>query len=298
MHSCDLLPPDLFARLMAVRQHYQPAYDVPWRNERLLRYVHWLQHGERPAFNLIGSWTTEDINAEIELWESLRRQDADMHDAVEIIGRLQAERYNLSMEAAIQRGADPALADRHLPVWDVGSGSLVPQSLGPWQICRVSNYETERPGLGYGYHYRHATERYPMSLYLYSSGQTDVAQGVRDSRVARQFDLATRCIETAAVQRGCSFEWLMEPVVMTLQSTHDLPVQEIDRAGVATDPAGVRTWEAASVTGFRGGFLKVRLTCHSEASWDTDAYVESVQQANTAIADFVVHFESKFSGQD
>jgi hypothetical protein len=181
-------------------------------------------------------------------------------------------------------------------VWDLGTESLVPQSLGPWLIYRVSNYEAEEPGLGYGYHYRHATERSPMSLYLYSSGQADVAQGVRDSRVARQFDLATTNIETAAAQRGCSFEWLMDPVVMTLQSTHDLPVQEIDRAGVATDPAGVRTWEAVAVTGFRGGFLKVRLTCQSEEFWNSEACAEAGQEANTAIADFVVHFESKFSG--
>lgn len=298
MYSSDILPPDLFEQLMTVRQAYQPAYDVLWRNERLLRYVYWLEHGAHPTFNLVGSWTTDDINAEIELWELLRRQGADLGDAVEIIGAMQVERYGISLEAAIQRGSDPALADRHLPVWDLGTGSLVPQSLGPWLIYRVSNYEAESPCLGYGYHYGHPTERSTMSLYLYSSGQTDVAPGARDARVGRQFDQASRHIEMAAAERDCRFEWLMEPTMMTLQSSRDLPVHEIDRAGVATDAAGVRTWEAVAMTGFRGGFLKVRLTCHSEEFWNSEACLQAGQEVNTAIADFIVHFESKPTGHD
>jgi hypothetical protein len=295
MYSSATKSPDLFERLCRAHQEYQPAYDVLWRQERLLRYVYWLEHREHPPFNLVGSWATDDINAELVLWDSMRRKGADLNDAVEIIGAMLVEQYGNSMETAIQRGTDPGLAKCHLPVWDLGSGSLVPQSLGPWFIYGMQNFAASEPGGGCGYYYQHPSEPSKMSLFLFSGGQADVVPGVQDPRVMRALNESTRDIEAAAVQRGCRFEWIMDPTVVTLKSSQGLPIRELDRAGVATDPARVRRWEAVAVTGFRGGFLKVRLTSQNEDFWNTEACVEPADAANTAIADFIVHFSSKYT---
>jgi hypothetical protein len=234
-----------------------------------------------------GQLDDRDITAEIELWESLRRQRADLSDAVDIIGAKLVERYGISMETAIQRGTDPGLANRHLPVWDLDSGSLVPSALGAWQIHNVTCYEAETPGQGFGYHYKHVTEPSWLSLYFFSGRQSDVASGVDDSRVRRALDLAGNAIEVAVVERGERLEWLMEPAIVTLVVTPDVRLKQVVRVAEITDAAGVRSWESIAVTGFRGGFLKTRCTVRSEDFWNSGRMDEAADGANRDLANFI-----------
>ena len=181
--NTDAFPPDLMQELQAVRGPFQAAYEELWRRERAFRYVYWLQHREHPPFNLIGSWTTSDMNAEMALWQRMHRDRLDNTEVLDLVTGLLEQRFGLSCESMLERASHCSLAELGLPIWNRPTASLIPQAFGNWRITGMTDYG--QPALGISYSYRHIEVHSTLSLYVYDHGLSDIQSGLSDPRFGR-----------------------------------------------------------------------------------------------------------------
>jgi hypothetical protein len=289
MMNSDLVSKDLMKQLSAAHKPFGAAYDVLWRRERMYRYVYWLEHAARPSFNLIGSWKQADIQVELELWKSFAVRGFNAEAAVEAGKTLFEERFGRALDEAIARAAEPALAARGLPIWNVATGSLVPQSLGPWRIYATEDNERQGAGLGNTYQYRQSGEDAPLTMYVYNQGEAGIEAGIGDPRLANALVRTLRDIEAAAQSRGDAIEMLMEPAVEVLRTPRGTEIQFVSSAWNVVTRDGERKTSAVSMTGFRGNILKIRLT-GSETYLGSEGGRAAVTASNADVASFVEMF--------
>jgi hypothetical protein len=277
----------LMQELSAAREPHGQVYDITWRVERLLRYIWFLDHGAHAPFNLIGSWTVADLEVELQLWKSVETQAARGEDPIPRLLEHVAARYEIDIGDALQRGADPELAKRGMPIWDGQVHVLLPQRLGPWQISRCDRNEPAAPGLGSRYGYSHEHVPSLLSLYLYNAGEKGVLPGVLDERVVPQHHNARRDLEIAS--DGARFEWLVDAEPMGVPSPSGTTLDAIVSVARRQVEGQPPTIESVSVCGFRGGFMKLRVSMPDGFS-ETEAGAADLAKCNEALAEFVEQF--------
>ena len=293
--SYDGWTPDLMKELLHVRSGYAAAFDRLWRDERLMRYVHWLKEKEHPSFNITGSWSDVDIKAEIKLWRQARCQRLGDEDVIDTVRKELQARLGFDLASARAVASDPHLAKFGLPVWNVLTGSLMPASLGQLQLNTVADYENEAPGMGMGYSYRLPDEPYRADLYLFTGGESGLGDGINDPRVATRFatewDAIQRLLRTseakAPTQQGPSMESLqdrMGSIFNFFSAMTSAPTPNDD------------VMSGLSITAFCNVFLKVRVT-FSALDYESEtiqAWTQQVVDAfNGDLAGFCCHYSSK-----
>lgn len=289
--SFDSWTPALMDRALAARAPYRSVVDAAWRDERLLRYVYWLQHGgEHPPFNVICSWTDKDLEAEIRLWEHFREQQMDDQAAGELIREKLETAYGMSLEKALELGASPELASLGLPIWNERIGALLPQVIGDYRLCKAIEYESSEPGFGLGYQYRSQDHPGRLDLYVYTKGFLWIGPGITDGRVLDEFESSVEGALIAAQNQGATAAGYRGPQIETLKDIQDQPAQFVNDSW-SVKGAGIDEYTNLWVTGLNGAFLKVRYSVPSGYA-DSEAFSASVGRLNLDLAAFC----SAFSG--
>ncbi len=293
--SYDGWTPDLMDELHHVRSGYAVAFDTLWRDERLMRYVYWLREQAHPKFNITGSWSDADIKAEIELWRQARRQglgDVDIIDSIR--DKLQA-RFGFDLASARAVASDPHLATLGLPVWNVLTGSLMPESLGRLRIEAVADYENETPGMGMGYSYRVADESHRADLYLFTAGQCGLGDSVDDRRVASRFATEWESFQLLLRTAEANQPTQQGPSLESLQDQMGSRFSLISAMASAPSSNG-DVMSCLSITAFCNVFLKVRVT-FAALDYEDETIQDWVQQVvdafNVDLAGFCCHYSSK-----
>jgi hypothetical protein len=275
--------------LHSLRVRFGHAYAALWRLERMFRYVYWLEHRDKPQFNLTGSWKQADLQAEMELWTSFVSQQLDTVDVIDAVTALLEDRFGQTVGNATVRASDMELASQGLPVWNEATGSLVPQTLGSWQIYSAQDNERQVPGMGITYHYRHPTVDAPLTLYVFNNCLDHILPGISDPRIANVFSQSLHDIETFANLQGSKIEWLTDPLVETLRSRRESEISLVATTWNIAPKDGARTTSALSITGFCGHLLKFRMTA-AEAYFEHDDGLAEVCELNLDVADFMEFF--------
>lgn len=286
-HSTDACPPQLMEELQAMRAPFRAAYDTLWRRERAFRYVYWLDHHECPSFNLIGSWTTPDLQAERALWKAVRDDKLDDTEIVDQVTGLLEQRFGLPFDSMIERAMDPTLAERALPVWNQATESLLPQTLGHWRIKGMT--DSKKPGLGQSYAYRHTDADSTLTLYLYDHGLDDIEPGISDPRLRQEVATCIVDIETLADTMGSEITWYMQPSIEVIRSHSDTEIRFVSATWLIVDADRTRRVGAFSLTGFRRNFLKIRIT-GAEPFVESDEGQSDTSALNLDLAQFVEQF--------
>jgi hypothetical protein len=203
MSSFDWIPPGLQDQLVELRGPHTAAFDHLWRTERMVRYAYWLRGNGQATFNLFGSWTRADMEAEIAFWSAFGHGAES--DEIVVAGEAQIQaRYEIDQETAVGLTSRLELATRHLPIWNAATRSLVPQVLGSFRILGATDNETSNPGLGHTIRFQpEAGGRY-LDLYIYGRSETAVPEGARNAEVQKEFSAVSRDIGTIAASRGLS----------------------------------------------------------------------------------------------
>jgi hypothetical protein len=128
-----------------------------------------------------------------------------------------------------------------------------------------------------------------VTLFLYNHGLEGVAASVRDPRLVDELRGALADVVYAAEMRGSAEQWLTDPFVEPINSRGDMRIDFVGTTWVTVTSAGKRTVDTLSLTGFRGGFLKLRATAN-EAHINSAEGKSDVGELNRDLADFVVMF--------
>ena len=293
--SLDGWTPALMEQLVGLRSRYARAYDRLWRDERLLRYVHWLRVQSHPDFNFIGSWLDVDIKAEIELWSHAEQQGLDEEDVIETVRSKLEEHFGFDLTFATTLATDLGLASMGLPIWNELTASLLPHSLGRLKIVSAANYETRTAGRGVGYSYRPADGSARADLYIYSGGERDLGNGTRDPRVLARFAGEWNYLQSHFQPSQAKAPMLKGPMVVNVC---DLMDREFDFLSVLfsapTETDDVMS--SLSITAFCNAFLKIRFTSPAidlEAESVPDTLRELIEPFNSDVAGFCCHFSRR-----
>lgn len=269
-------------------QRFPSASDEAWRRERLFRYLYWREHRDHCPFNLVGAWEIQQIQAELARWQDYQRRDLSEEEVLELICSELEQRHGKTWRQALEEGTSPLLASVGMPVWNEGTGSLLPGSLGPLPICRAES-SSDRPDLGWQYHYEGTLEK--VSLAIYDFRMEGLGDGVGDSRLAGHFKMCCQDIARMASANG----GVLVPgsaVGPALEVLNDSVGHQIKLVGtyIEVDYAnGVRRGEALSMRTFRHHFLKVRYSLYNAADGIESAQPR-IDAINADVAEFVGHF--------
>lgn len=282
-------------QLVGLRSRYPRAYDRLWRDERLLRYVHWLKVRSHPDFNFIGSWLDVDIKAEIELWSYAERQGLDEEDVIETVRSKLEERFGFDLAYATTLATDLGLASAGLPIWNELTGSLLPHSLGQLKIVSAADFETRSPGMGVGYSYRPEEGSARADLYIYSDGESDLGNGTGDPRVLTRFASEWNDLQSHFQPSNAKVPMVQGPMV---ENVRDLMDREFDFFSVlfSAPSATDDVMSCLSITAFCNAFLKVRFTFPAidlESESVPDTLRELIETFNTDVAGFCCHFSGR-----
>mgnify|MGYP003383179456 FL=1 len=279
-------------QLVHVRSKYPHAYDRLWRDERLLRYVHWLRVRSHPDFNLIGSWLDGDIKAEIELWRSAGQKELGEEDIIEAIRSKLEMRFGFDLTYATALATDLRLASAGLPIWNELTASLLPQSLGRLNIVSATDYEPSSAGMGVGYSYRPEDDSARADLYIFSGKERDLGNGTGDPRVQVQFAREWNDLQSHYQPSYAKVPMQQGPLI---QKVRDLMGQEFDFFSVLfsapAETGDIMT--CLSITAFCNAFLKLRFTFPAidlEAESVPDSLRESMERFNADLAGFCGQF--------
>ena len=295
--SFDGWNPALMDELVGARSGYAVAFDRLWRDERLLRYVHWLREQPHPDFNMVGSWCDADINAEIGLWRQAARHGYGDEDVIETVRAKLEERFGFDLAYAKTLATDSRLASAGCPVWNDLTGSLLPQSLGRLQIDAAIDYGDQPAGVNMGYSYRVADESSRVDLYIFTGGEHNLGNGVDDPRVVDRFASEWRSLQQHHRAAEANEPTQTDPMIETLQDSMNRKFSFF--TGMFTMPTPTKdVLTGLSVTAFCNVFLKVRVTFDA-FYLDLEAVPDSVQQSaklfETDLAEFCCHY-SRTSG--
>lgn len=279
-------------QLVYVRSKYPHAYDRLWRDERLLRYVHWLTVRSHPDFNFIGSWRDVDIKAEIELWRNAERENLSEEDVISAVRLMLEERFGFGLTSATTLATDLRLASAGLPIWNEFTGSLLPQSLGRLRIVSAADYESRSAGMGIGYSYRPEDNSAKADLYIYSSGERDLGDGIGDPRVPVRFAREWAELQSHFQPQQAKVPMQQGPIVEKVYDRRDRHFDFISVLFSApSESDDVMT--NLSITAFCDAFLKLRVTFPAidlEAESVPDSLRESAELFNADLAEFCCHF--------
>ena len=286
--STDAFPPGLMKELKAAQRPFPAAYEALWRRERAFRYVYWLEHHEHPPCNLIGSWTAPDMNAEIALWQRMRRECLDDAAVIDLVTGDLEQRFGLSYTSLLERVSHPSLAELGLPVWNQPTESLIPQSLGKWRIAGMTEYP--EPALGVSYAYHRPDVDAPLTLCVYDHGLNDLQSGLADPRFARALSVCIEDINTyASINQGEITWYVKQPVLELTKSRLGAEIPFASTTWLVTYPDRPQQVGALSLTAFRGHFFKLRITC-SKPLADSDEGQRDIGELNLDLAGFLELF--------
>lgn len=273
--------------LLVARRPYPAAFDTLYRRERILRYAYWLERGAKPTFNFIGTWIPDEMRAELAMWRSMRAKDFDDMDVINAVTGDLELRFGFRLADVRALVADPELARRNLPVWNIAAECLVPQKLGDYQIVGMSSYAQQYEGQSYAY--QHTVTTAPLTLYIYDCGVAQVAPGISDPRFQEHLWNCINDVELHATSHGRTGRRLIEPQAEVICSPAGTEIVFASTSWEFVAADGQRGFEALSLTGFRDMFLKVRLTCPT-AFFDTGPGQAALDAMNLDLADFVAEF--------
>jgi hypothetical protein len=278
--------------LLRVRSNFRHAYRTLWRDERLLRYVHWLHHRTEPDFNIVGSWRDADIKTEIKLWQIAATSGLGEDDVIEMIRAMLADRFGFDLSYATTIATDARLASAGMPIWNELTGSLLPQMLGPLRIVAVTDFEHQSVGMGMGYAYLDASTSAAADLYIYSHGEQDLEDGTEDARVQQQFEIASAQLQQHRKTGDAKSPMRWGPVVESLHSPTGREYRFLS-VMFAAPTAGEDVLTGVALTSFCNVFLKVRSTFPAlspDSELVSDVARASIEKFNTDLAEFCCHF--------
>ena len=257
-----------------------------------MRYAYWLRERVHPDFNMIGSWRDQDIKMEIDLWRSADRQSMSEQDVIDGTRERLQTQFGFDLTNATALATDPRLASAGYPIWNVLTSSLLPDSLGQLSIVSAKDNETLGPGLGMGYSYRLENAPFRIDVYIFSSGERCLGNGVSDSRVLAYFQSQWRDLQQLHRAAEATDPSQDGPTLETLQDPMDRKFSFISGTFTSPSPTG-DVVTGLSLTAFCNAFLKVRVT-FAALDFQQDSVRDSVQQSvtsfNADLAAFCCHF--------
>ncbi len=268
---------------------FPAAYRCCFRRERLFRYCHFLRNGAKPSFNIVGSWQDQDIIEEIALWKRVRDKCFDDGAAIDTLMAVLEERYGHSWQETVALGSNPELANRHMPVWDVGTESLLPQQIGECFIESVFDYTAQSERRDYGYAYRNDDTGECTDLYLYEGNVPAIPDGVGDYIVSHEIHVALEGAILMAERRGVEIHDMTRPVLETVRSPAGSRWDLASVAWSAKYPDGRQLRTSLGLTGFRGGLAKTRRSMDMDFA-ASEAGARSVANGNSDLADYFFLF--------
>lgn len=267
--------------------HFPLASDEAWRRERLFRYLYSREHREHPPINLVGSWTPEDLDRELQRWRDYVKRDMTEEEVLDVLTLEMEDWYQKSWSEALEEGTSPLLASVAMPVWNASVGVLVPQSLGPLRIVRAESYDDDT-SLGCSYNYKSTESGQTLTLTIYSNNLANVRDGVADPRTAEHFYC---CIQALAVHFESNGDQQVPdsaqgPGVEVLVDGQGREIAFGSYYVEVRSSAGIVRGEALSIRGFRGGLLKVRYTRRGLRDPDAEKH-PGLDTVNRDLANFV-----------
>lgn len=285
---------DACAQLMTEAGHlradfYPWSSDEAWRRERLYRFLYWFERRVHPSTNLVGSWEVADLEIEIRRWQEYVRRDLSEEDVFRLLCLELEQTYQKGWVTALAEGTSPTLARDNFPIWDEGTGTLLPANIGPMFIHNVNSY-TER-GLGTSYNYGRTTPHQRLTIIIYDMGLEGIANGVDDPEVIKQFKVACADLQRLAQTNGETIvqDSVAGPLIEPLFDPHGRQIDFLAFFVEMIGADGIRRGEFVAVRGFRNHFLKVRYTEHGLEKGDPDSNPD-LDQINADLAEFVAHF--------
>lgn len=289
MSGQDDWDPVLKREVEIAQAQFPAAYRCCFRRERLYRYCHFLHTGEKLPFNLVGSWLDDDLRAEIALWKNVRDACFSDDEAIDYLMAVFEERFARSWEETVALGSHPELAARHMPVWDVGTESLLPQKISECLIERAFDYRAESDRRDNGYSYRNHDGGERADIYLYEGRVPDIPDGISDYILFHEIDVAMEGVMMMAEQNGVEVHDMTGLVFDTVKSPVGSQWNLISVGWCAKQPDGRHLWTSLGVTGFRGGIAKTRLSMPLDYA-RSEAGSKSIAQGNADLADFLFLF--------
>lgn len=267
---------------------YPWASDEAWRRERLHRYLHWRAHGEQPSFNLVGSWTAPDLQRELERWQSYQARRLGEDEVLQLLNDELEDRFHRTWQDALEEGTSPLLAKVNMPIWSEETGSLLPQTLGSLRIFAAEEHGC---GLGWSYSYGSPETRQKATLIIFDAGLTNLADGLEDPRLRKQFDAAW--IDLLAILQANGDRLVpgttQGPSGETLIDSQGRQLLFGSVYAEVQDSSGSIRGEALSIRGFRRSFLEVRYTRRGLDRAEEGRH-PGLDRINEALADFVGHY--------
>lgn len=281
--------PALKREVELAQNQFLAAYHCCFRRERLYRYCHYLETGEKPHFNLIGSWLDEDLRAEIALWKKVREACFSDEEAIDYLMALFEERFAHSWEETVALGSHPDLAASGWPVWDVGTETLLPQRISQCLIERSFDYRPESGRRDNGYSYRNHDTGERADIYLYEGRVPDIPDGVSDYILSYEISHAMEGAMKWAEQNGVEVHDMTGLVFDTVESLAGSKWNLLSVGWCARHPDGRHLWTSLGVSGFRGGVAKTRLSMPLDYA-RSEAGSTSIAQGNADLAAYLCLF--------
>jgi hypothetical protein len=289
MSGQDDWDPVLKREVEIAQAGFPTAYRCCFRRERLYRYCHFLHTGEKPPFNLVGSWLDDDLRAEIALWKKVRNACFSDYEAIDYLMAVFEERFAHSWEETVAFGSMPEWAEAHLPVWDVGTESLLPQFIGSMEIFRMVDYSQDRQSRNTSYSYRNPEGNETLSLYLYDGAVPNLLDGLSDYIVQEEAKQTFGEAMMFASQRGDEILEVTDFQMDILESPCGSRWPMASVAWFYKPLNGEACYSDLSLTGFRGVVAKTRITIDLETSRSEEG-MRRLASANADLADYFFLF--------
>lgn len=186
-----------------IRAPFIKTFDTYWRRERLYRYIYWLKHRCDPEFNVLGSWTKKDVDAEIKLWQKIRDTCFTDEDISDFLSSLFVDRFGLSWDEVLALGTRPELAAGGMPVWNQSVNCLLPQYFGLCRIHQLVDHAPNEQGRNLGYSYRSSQTPEYLDAYLYRHPGVQQVQDQSEGSFEAEFLSSWDAILTRLGQTDC-----------------------------------------------------------------------------------------------
>lgn len=260
MYSHDRFDPTLLEELEALRTGLWEPYRTIEKREWLYRYC-CLLTGDDLSSQLLGASSNAELGEQIKLLRSAKESCFSDEEIKNFLMERLESKYGHSWGATVTLGTDSRLIDEHRYVWDAGTDSLLPHQIGRLVISDRFDNSAQTNRRDVGYSYRNPDMPEIIDLYLYASGRVpNIPNGLSESVAREAGATLEEALDYSINIRGEEIlevgEWRTE--VFTSPIEDSWPVATA--AWVARTAGGSEMFSSLTMTGFGGGFAKVRCT--------------------------------------
>lgn len=261
MNSNDRFDPALLEELEALRTELWEPYRTIEKREWLYRYCCLVTGIDVPNPIFGSSTTNAELLEEINLLKLARENCFTEEESTGFLMELLVKKYGHSWGATVALGTDYSLIEGHHNVWDAGTDSLLPHQIGRLVISRRTDHSAQTDRRDVSYSYRNPDMPETIDLYLYASRRgLNIPNGLSESVAREAGATLEEALDIAKNIRGEEIlevgEWRCE----VFRSPIDDSWPVATAAWIARTADGVEIFSSLAMTGFGGGFAKVRWT--------------------------------------